>query len=219
MLVGARALVHQTAAVCSSKFGQQVLTALKALNLTAHPAVQPQQPAGAPIQRRSAGGSAAVTAAAAAAAAAAVTAALAAPSGGHASASSSSSDKMWQWLGFDVTAQLLGHFVVAVPAAAGDQVPLLLHLVAASDLCEPVQGAAAADQQGSVAAADAQGFVEARPQLGWHAVVRGAVLQQQPHYVDVVLTQLDWEAWGEQQLVKLQELLMPAAAGVRVEQF
>jgi hypothetical protein len=128
---------------------------------------------------------------------------------------------MWKHLGPEVTAQLLGHLVVAVSAAARNQVPLLLHLVAATDLCEHLQGAAAAaGQQGlpTAAEAPAQGFVEARAQLGWRGVVGGAVLQLQPHYVGVVLTQLEWEAWGDQQSVKLQELLtQAAAAGSRVE--
>jgi hypothetical protein len=279
---GARVLVHQTAAICGSAFGLEVLSALQAIKLSAQPSMQhqqqqQQQQASVGGRRSSSSSGAAATAAAAAAAATAVAATLA-PTG-NPSSSSSSSSSVWEQLGPVLTSQLLGHFVLTVPrpgssswqrrkvaasvedtpqqsqltdhlTAAGatgqtaavehhrpadlgdegyrrfsqqglgqpqseQQVSVLLHLVPQADLCWSLPGGPGFSRQEGWQA-DQTWSAQRVPQsvqLSWRGVVCRALLQQQPHFVAVVLTQHEWGSWGggAQRLRKLQQVIAAAA--------
>jgi hypothetical protein len=267
---GVRALVHQTAAVCSSTFCLQVLSALQAQGLQAWPcssaaveqgttdagqssstvlASRAGQSGGMHALQgsaRSAAGAAATAAAASSAATAVATAlapaAAAAAAAGNSPGNSAAAGSTWDQLGLETVALLLGHIVVDLPTSTGpsadqhpaedqhkytsmDRAPLqtqqqtrpvLLRLVPSTDVCRPLQqmptgcdtgGAGAPSPSGGVA-----GTIGSAVQLSWQAVVSGHVLQQQPLYVGVTLTQQDWEAWGDLKLQKLQALLSAAEA-------
>lgn len=161
---------------------------------------------------------AAATAAAAAGVAAAVTGAVVFPKTSttstpvdDSSSSSNSEGSIWQHLDPSCTAQMLGHIVLDAPqpgsiSAGPDTVQVLLHLVPHSDLCQPI-GCVPTDH-GTTQHVGEGDVVHA--QLGWREVVGAQVLRQQPHFVGVVLTRQEWEAWSDQQPVKLQELVTGA---------
>ncbi|KAF6255955.1 hypothetical protein COO60DRAFT_1659853 [Scenedesmus sp. NREL 46B-D3] len=213
LAAGARLAVRHTAAVCGSAFGQQVLAALHGSGLAA---ARPTVREGAAAQ-----------AAAAAAAAAAVPASVAATAGGGGvrGGGGGGGAAVWDALGAEVTAQLLGHVVVGVPAAAGGvgvEVgggsssssrrgrAVLLVLVPEAQLSRV--GNHSSSSSSSMLDTEQQQQQQQRGAAGMAAVTTALLLPTVGQYRCVVLTEAQWAGWaaeggGERQALALQQLV------------